>query len=143
MPIIDGIHKYVGTDPATPFDALLNLLGDSVRDRFANLVASLGTTDAAWVHPTLDTGISDYNAAPWSGLWTRRRNGVLVVSGAVVKDGGAGTFTAGTVIATLPIGSRPAVRIYGNKCQISTGGAITYDGPNISGAIAIGAVAIL
>lgn len=97
MALVDGIWEYDEGDAASPtFSELLNLLGDSVRDRITALEAAL-TEDTGWVDLILLNGWTVVGAQTPQ---VRRLGDQVYQRGRV--QGGTGT------IATLPAGFRPS-----------------------------------
>ncbi len=98
----------------------------------------IATAETAWVNATLvNSWVTDVEPLKYKKL----SNGLIILNGAIKN----GTYSAGTVLCTLPAGYRPGAKItfnvgdkygpYTGRVSISTAGVITAD--NILSATAV------
>lgn len=124
------------TTPTPPEQSSLGVRPGGFRQWFIDLIGTFSAwravlipTSAGSVYRpadallTLSNGFTHFVDAGsgWNGLWVQRVGHLVIITGTVTR---ASAWTAGTIIASLPVGLRPAHREAGSNCEALANGSL-------------------
>lgn len=75
---------------------------------------------------TLTNGYTHWTSSGWNGLWIEQLGRMVIITGAV---GNSSAWSAGSLIANVPLAQRPPNKVQGVNCELQADGKLQMGAP--------------